>query len=174
MALTSKKGSGLFKIVVDIYSTPSSHKTGFYDVLRVYDNLAGKLHLTQVCSASPNGYKSGEVTGSEWQRHYCFIAPQICSAEIEDDNPRYGDCISLNGGEEVATRIPNPNNNGKYSMCDTKIHVGGVGANKGWRGSVGSITVPFQDFENFIYICKKLGQHGLVYINDAKEVDAWQ
>jgi len=153
-------------IIFHVRSRPDNPELGYGDLVQVFDgdnNLYGGHGST-----CPNPYKTLEIGRKPWTKLYGWIDNQTTTFEcVEHD--RYGKCLLINSGFPVASRVPNPNHDGAYIITEVFVHTGAHKSNnKRWRGSAGCLTIPPEDWDNFISLFE-IGEKGHLTIKPYME-----
>lgn len=136
-------------------STPDNPEFGYGDYITVTE---GKETIWgSHASCCPNPYKlNGQGKPIPWKLLYGWIAYGEYNWECIQ-HYKYGKCILLNNGGEVASRNPVKNKDGS-TFTEVFIHSGGTGKNPNWRGSAGCITLGpdlWQDFMEVFTVGEK-------------------
>ena len=153
-------------IIFHVRSRPDNPELGYGDLVQVFDgdnNLYGGH-----ASTCPNPYKTLEIGRKPWGKLYGWIDNQTTTFECVEHH-KFGKCLLVNGGFPVASRVPNPNHGGAYIITEVFVHSGGHGCNnKRWRGSAGCLTIPPEDWDNFISLFE-IGEKGHLTIKPYME-----
>lgn len=155
------EGSAMKKVIFKVNSTPDSPELGYGDYVEV---MQGKECLFgSHASTCPNPYKTNRQ-GKQipWKILYDWIA----NGEYQYEcivHYRYGKCLLINGGGEVASRNPVKNPDGS-TFTEVFVHVGGFNCkNDRWRGSAGCPTIPRDYWMQFVD-CFEVGEQGVLII----------
>lgn len=136
------------EVIFKVSSTPDNPEFGYGDYVEVFQG--GECLYGSHASTCPNPYKTnrhGEPV--PWKLVYDWIANGEYRYKCID-HYRYGKCLIVNDGGEVASRNPIPNPDGSV-FTEVFVHVGGFGCkNPNWRGSAGCCTVPVEYWDRFM------------------------
>lgn len=133
----------MVEIILEIKQPPEV--PGFNDTLLVcVDN-----HLVYACPAAggPNHRQPIRFGGGRWQEKYGCVAPGEYFFHCMD-HYKYGKSILINNGDEVTSRVPNPNQGGEYYLTEIFIH---QSSDMDWRGSAGCPTIQPLFWDGFLY-----------------------
>ena len=147
-------------ITLHSLSTPDNPELGYGDYVQVDED--GKNLWGSHASCCPNPYKvNGQGKPIPWKLLYDWIAYGEYKWECVD-HYKYGKCLLINGGGEVASRNPIKNANGTI-FTEVFVHSGGMGKNPNWRGSAGCITLSPDLWPDFIELFK-VGEKGKLIV----------
>jgi hypothetical protein len=143
-----------------VNSTPERPALGYGDYV-IVESLEA-LHFGSHASTCPNPYKLNDHgTAKPWKLCFDWIADGEYTWQcIQHD--KYGKCLLINNGKEVASRNPVKNKDGSI-FTEVFVHSGGTGKNPDWRGSAGCLTLPPDYWPEFI-ACFELGETGKLIV----------
>lgn len=144
-----------------VNSTPERPALGYGDYVVVESDEA--LLFGSHASTCPNPYRLNDHGSAvPWKLIYDWIADGEYQWQcIQHD--KYGKCLLINGGGEVASRNPVKNKDGSV-FTGVFVHVGGHNSkNPDWRGSAGCLTIPRDYWPEFI-ACFEIGETGKLIV----------
>jgi hypothetical protein len=151
-----------------VNSTPERPALGYGDYVVVESDEA--LLFGSHASTCPNPYRLNDHGSAvPWKLIYDWIADGEYQWQcIQHD--KYGKCLLINGGGEVASRNPVKNKDGSI-FKEVFVHEGGLnpdrpdgkGINPDWRGSIGCCTLHRDYWPEFI-ACFEIGETGKLIV----------
>lgn len=154
------------RIFITVKSAPDRPQFGYEDFLEY--KIDGELQWSGHCSTCPNPFVPTKPN-IKWDKYYPWIAPGRYTFHCVKSK-KYGKCLVVNHGGNVASRVPNHRHSNRHIMRECLIHLGGHKCkNPDWRGSAGCITLHKNQWFDFIRLFK-IGHHGILEVADqAKE-----
>jgi hypothetical protein len=152
-------------VIVESRQTPE--QPGYLDTV-VVANKVLLWHGTG--STCPNPTRPWPRHGTGWRDAYGWIA---CGDNYVWEccrTLRHGLCLVVNAGREVPARYPNANHGGRPVLTSILIHKGWSAT---WRGSAGCLTIPPDEWHDFISVFKR-GDCGRMAILDCTTTERRQ
>ena len=157
---TPNKKNKTVKFIVN--SRPDHPEFGYGDYVQILEkkNIIFGSHA----STCPNPFLAIDKN-IKWRALYGWIASSVYEYKCIEHH-RFGKCLIINNGGEVASRTPNPNHDGKYILTEMFVHIGAfMSQNQEWRGSRGCLTLHPNDYINFISNFD-VGDSGILIVED--------
>lgn len=149
-------------ITLHSLSKPDDPELGYHDYITVDDEKTLGIWGSHA-SCCPNPYKvNGQGKPIPWKLLYDWIAYGEYKWECVD-HYKYGKCLLINGGGEVASRNPVKNKDGS-TFKGVFVHTGAFKSkNPKWRGSQGCITIPPDQWTGFMELFT-VGEKGELHV----------